>query len=169
MKIKVTISDLGWARWYEYVVRFLFGGAVTVVAGIIAKRYGPQIGGLFLAFPAIFPATATLIEKHEKLKKQQAGKNGTLRARMAAGADAAGAAIGTIGLVVFALIVWRWIPTSSRMLVMAGATLSWFLVAVLAWECHDTLWRRSRARLVSSAHPTTERQHTCSDKKGGIR
>ena len=28
---------------------------------------------LFLAFPAIFPASATLIEKHEKEKKEREG------------------------------------------------------------------------------------------------
>jgi hypothetical protein len=29
---------------------------MTVVAGVIAARFGPIFGGLFLAFPAIFPA-----------------------------------------------------------------------------------------------------------------
>jgi hypothetical protein len=43
------------------------------MTGLIAKRFGPGIAGLFLAFPAIFSASATLIEKHEKLKKQSAG------------------------------------------------------------------------------------------------
>jgi Protein of unknown function (DUF3147) len=52
-------------------VRFLFGGICTVGAGLIARRYGPGIGGLFLAFPAIFPASATLIQTHEKEKKAQ--------------------------------------------------------------------------------------------------
>ena len=37
------------------------------------QRWGPGIGGLFLAFPAIFPASATLVEKHEKQKKNRAG------------------------------------------------------------------------------------------------
>ncbi len=55
----------------DYAIRFLFGGLITVAAGIIAKRFGPGIGGLFLAFPAIFPASATLIEKHEKEKKEE--------------------------------------------------------------------------------------------------
>ena len=37
-----------------------------------AKRYPafPVIGGLFLAFPAIFPASASLIEAHEKADSQ---------------------------------------------------------------------------------------------------
>jgi hypothetical protein len=42
----------------------LLGGVVTVVAGLLAKHYGPVFGGLFLAFPAIFPASATLVDKH---------------------------------------------------------------------------------------------------------
>jgi hypothetical protein len=30
--------------------------------GLLAKKFGSTVGGLFLAFPAIFPASATLIE-----------------------------------------------------------------------------------------------------------
>jgi hypothetical protein len=63
MQIKVDPSVIGQTTWYEYAVRFLFGGFITAVAGIIAKEFGPGIGGLFLAFPAIFLASATLIEK----------------------------------------------------------------------------------------------------------
>jgi hypothetical protein len=33
----------------------------------------PVVGGLFLAFPAIFPASATLIEKHVRERKEKAG------------------------------------------------------------------------------------------------
>jgi hypothetical protein len=55
MKIKIDPSVIGQARWYEYPVRFLFGGTITAAAGIIAKKFGAGIGGLFLAFPAISP------------------------------------------------------------------------------------------------------------------
>jgi hypothetical protein len=54
---------------------------------------------LFLAFPAIFPSSATSVEKHEKQKKQQRGSDGTIPGREATGLDAAGAAIGSIGLI----------------------------------------------------------------------
>src|SRR5947208_12630186 len=107
MNVTVDLSVLGKTKWYEYAVRVLFGGIVTVLAGLIAKNFGPAVGGLFLAFPAIFPASATLIEKHEKQKKERSGMSGTQRARNAAGVDAAGAAIGTIGLLCFALLVWQ--------------------------------------------------------------
>jgi hypothetical protein len=64
-------------------------------------------GGLFLAFPAIFPASATLVAKHETQKKQNAGIATSSRGRQAAAMDAAGAALGSVGLAAFALTVWK--------------------------------------------------------------
>ena len=101
MEIQLHSEVVGETKWYEYAVRFLFGGLITALAGIIAKKFGPEIGGLFLAFPAIFPASATLIEKHEKQEKERLGLKGTKRAADAVSVDAAGAAIGTIGLACF--------------------------------------------------------------------
>lgn len=66
MKIKVDTASLKSTKWYEFVFRFFIGGAITALAGLAAKRFGPEIGGLFLAFPAIIPATATLIKKREQ-------------------------------------------------------------------------------------------------------
>jgi hypothetical protein len=154
VKIKLDTSGLGQSRWYEYLVRFAFGGVVTVLAGLIAKRFGPEIGGLFLAFPAIFPATATLIEKHEKQKKERAGESGTERGREAAGVDAAGAAMGSIGLAAFALVVWLRLPASRTSIVLIGATLAWFVTSVSVWEFRETIWRRARrGRLKASNRP----------------
>src|SRR5579859_18855 len=133
MQVKVDPSIIGQTRWYEYAVRFLFGGLITVAAGIIARRFGPGIGGLFLAFPAIFPASATLIEKHENEKKQEQGLNATARGREAASVDAAGAAMGSLGLLIFAFLVWQFIPSYRAWLVLAAATLSWLAVSVLIW------------------------------------
>src|SRR5579862_8857078 len=106
MRVHFDISDLKDTKWYELAVRFLFGGAITAITGILANRYGPVLGGLFLAFPALFPASATLLEKHEQEKKRRAGIENTSRGREAAALDARGAAIGSIGLVGFALIAW---------------------------------------------------------------
>ena len=41
-------------KWHEFALSFAFGGAIRV-AGLIANKWGPGVGGLFLAFPAIFP------------------------------------------------------------------------------------------------------------------
>ena len=133
MKIQVEPSALTKTRWYEYAIRFVFGGLITVAAGIIAKRFGPGIGGLFLAFPAIFPAGATLIEKHEKERKEDAGMNGTRRAAQAVSADAAGASIGTIGLLVFGLLVWKTVTNYPVWLVLGGATVAWCASSLLLW------------------------------------
>ncbi|MGA2920497.1 MAG: DUF3147 family protein [Candidatus Sulfotelmatobacter sp.] len=104
------------------------------VAGIIAKEFGPGIGGLFLAFPAIFPASATLIEKHEKRKKEKDGLDGTLRGREAASIDAAGSAMGGIGLLVFALLFWQFAPRHHPCAVLTCAAVAWFTVSVLIWQ-----------------------------------
>jgi uncharacterized protein DUF3147 len=134
MQIKVDPSVIGQTRWYEYAVRFLFGGLITAVAGIIAKKFGAGVGGLFLAFPAIFPASATLIEKHEKQKKEKEGLQGTQRGREAASVDAAGSAMGSVGLLVFALIVWQFAPRYRTGLVLMGGTIAWLTVSVLIWH-----------------------------------
>jgi hypothetical protein len=76
MRIRIDLSTLGQTKWHDYAVRFFFGGLITAATGIIAKKLGLAIGGLFLAFPAIFPASATLIEKHERKKKQLLGLGG---------------------------------------------------------------------------------------------
>jgi len=144
VKIKISTDGLGESQWYEYAVRFAFGGAITALAGIIAKRYGAEVGGLFLAFPAIFPATATLIEKHERRKKAEAGKEGVERGRAAAGVDAAGAAMGSLGLAVFAVIVWQGLSQSNLAVVLTLATIAWLVTSVGVWQLRESLGRRFR-------------------------
>jgi Protein of unknown function (DUF3147) len=95
MRVHFDLSALRKTRWYEYAVRFLFGGAITAAAGLVAKHFGPVIGGLFVAFPAIFPASVTFVAKHEQEKEQKVGMDGTARAKMAAALDARGASMGT--------------------------------------------------------------------------
>ena len=59
MPIRVSPSALREGRWYEYLIRFGLGGVATVLTGLISSRYGPSIGGLFPALPAIFCASAS--------------------------------------------------------------------------------------------------------------
>src|ERR1700728_2974653 len=98
MVIKIDLSALRRTKWHDYLVRFLLGGAMTVLAGLIAKQFGAVVGGLFLAFPAIFPAGATLLDRDQQEKKRKAGLPGTLRGRLAVALDARGAAMGTIAM-----------------------------------------------------------------------
>ena len=133
MIVQFKPSVLRQTRWYEYLLRFVLGGAMTVVAGLIAARFGPIVGGLFLAFPAIFPASATLIEKHVRERKEKAGLPGARRGKEAAALDAAGAVLGSFGLTAFGLVIWLMIVQSPAWaLVLAAA--SWLVVAVLGWQ-----------------------------------
>jgi Protein of unknown function (DUF3147) len=133
MSISLHPSALRRTRWYEYMSRFVIGGATTAAAGLIAKEFGPGVGGLFLAFPAIFPATATLIEKHEKERKREAGGHGTVRGRKAAALDAAGAMRGAAGLLVFAAVLGKLLPHFPWAALLV-ATLAWLIVSMLAWK-----------------------------------
>lgn len=131
--IKFDMSMLAQGRWQEYALRFVAGGAITAAAGLIAKEFGPGIGGLFLAFPAIFPASATLVEKHERERKEEEGVQGAERGRQAASLDAAGAAMGSLGLLVFALLVWKLLPVLTAWIVLPLATIVWLGVSMMVW------------------------------------
>lgn len=105
-----------------------------MIAGLLAKRFGPIFGGLFLAFPAIFPASATLVEKHEQEKKWKSGIVNTARGRQAAALDARGATIGSFGLACFALLVWKLLPAWNAGVVLVAAVSLWLGVSVLIWR-----------------------------------
>ena len=123
---------------------------MTAAAAVLAKRCGPGIGGLFLAFPAILAASATLVEKHERERKREKGLGGLYRGRYAAGADAAGAAIGSLGLIAFAVCAWKLLPAYNSWIAIGGAALLWAAVSIFFWW----LWKRNfphrlRSRLVA--------------------
>jgi Protein of unknown function (DUF3147) len=141
MRVSANIAALCKTTWYEYAIRFVFGGGITVLTGVIAKRYGPVVGGLFLAFPAILPASATLLEKHERERKKKAGIERTIRGRQAAALDAHGASLGSVALLFFAVVVWKFLPGRSVALVLLAATVTWSFVAVVLWRLRKSpLW-----------------------------
>jgi MFS family permease len=133
MIVDVKLDSLQSTKPHEYTIRFFFGGIITAAAGVIAMRYGPVIGGLFLAFPAIFPASVTLIESHETKKKQDAGFDGTRRGRIAAGIEAAGTSLGAAALLLFAFILYRLLPSHNPALTLVAASLAWLTLATLLW------------------------------------
>jgi hypothetical protein len=137
-------SSLKEGRWYEYLIRFALGGAATVLTGVVSSRWGATIGGLFLALPAIFCASATLIEKHEIRRKREAGLDGRRRGKEAAALDSAGAALGALGMLSFAIVfsvtVERSIPGA-----FVGASIAWLVVSVAAWCMRRKMrWVRRR-------------------------
>jgi hypothetical protein len=84
------LRRLGKVKRGEVGRRFVLGAAASLLAGVVTQLFGPQAGGLFLAFPAILLATLTLLEKKE--------------GRTAAVASSEGAVLGAIGLAVFAFV-----------------------------------------------------------------
>lgn len=103
----------------EYLLRFALGGAISVGAWLISSVFGPRVGGLFLAFPAILPASLTLVKEHD--------------GRRAAADDAHGAALGSLGLGGFALTVAVMADAQRPALTLLCALLVWLSVSVSAW------------------------------------
>lgn len=119
MKPQADVRALRDKKAWEYLVRFLFGGVVTACTGLVSHAFGPVVGGLFLGFPAILPASLTLVKKHE--------------GRAQAVEDARGGRVGSIGLVAFGAIVWGAAPVLSPVVVLVLATLAWLAVDVGLW------------------------------------
>src|SRR5262245_7400094 len=119
MKPALDLDGLRKATVSEYLVRFAFGGTVTAVAGLIAHAFGPAIGGLFLAFPAILPASLTLIAMHD--------------GRRQAADDARGAILGAIALVAFAAVARVLAARCAPAVTLAAATSTWIVVAASLW------------------------------------
>ena len=119
MKPQIDPEGLGKAELWEYLVRFGFGGAVTACTGLIAQRYGPAIGGIFLAFPAILPASLTLVERHD--------------GRRDAADDARGSVLGAVALFVFAVVALLSVNVCPSPLTLAAATAAWCVAALALW------------------------------------
>jgi hypothetical protein len=98
---------------------------------------------LFLAFPAIFCASVTLLEKHERERKERKGLKGAERGKNAAALDAAGAGLGSIAMAVFGALMWC-LAEYGLALSLALATIVWLAVAVTLWWARR-LMRTSRA------------------------
>ena len=114
-------------QFRDLAVRFAFGFGVSVVAGIVTLAFGSRVGGLFLAFPAILPASLTLIEEKE--------------GRRQAEGDAVGAIIGAVGLVVFALIAYVLFMRVPGGAVEALALAAWLGVSILLYLLVRRLFR----------------------------
>ncbi|HZS94841.1 MAG TPA: DUF3147 family protein [Chloroflexota bacterium] len=117
--VGLDLDKLGHNSWHDYVIRFAFGGTITALTGVIAHIWGPAVGGLFLAFPAILPASITLVQDHDG--KRQAG------------VDALGAAFGTIGLVIFGIVIWFAASRGTAWLDLLVAGLLWLATSVAVW------------------------------------
>lgn len=117
------LSQLRQTKVRDLLLRFAFGAGISIVAGLGAVFLGSTVGGLLLAFPAILPATLTLIEKEQGLDD--------------AVYDVGGAVFGGAGLVAFALtasFTFGHLPAVGALLASLAA---WTLVALVLYVLRE--------------------------------
>ncbi len=132
--VTVRPAALRTTKWWEYAERFVFGGLITAVVGIIGKLYGPVVAGLFLAFPSILPCSITLAAKHEQKKHRAEGEQIALeRGKSVVSDETSGTMAGSLGLAVFGAVVWFGMGRIPASLVLIAATLMWCAVGMAVW------------------------------------
>jgi hypothetical protein len=127
----VAFARLREMRPRDLMIRFAFGFVVSVIAGVVTLAVGDRAGGLFLAFPAILPASLTLI----------AEKEGDSQAEV----DAGGALLGAFALVAFAVVSWQALGRVPLVPAELAAAAAWLAVSVGAYfAIRRAMRRRSR-------------------------
>ena len=108
---EVHARDLGY--------RFIAGALTSIVAGLLTIGFGPRIGGVMLAFPAILAASLTLIEDQEDSAEARE--------------DARGAVAGGAALAAFAAVAAALFVHINAAVALAVATLTWLVAASLLY------------------------------------
>lgn len=124
--------DLGQLREIhktDLLIRFASGATISLAAGAVGLIFGARIGGILLAFPAILPATLTLIARKE-------GERHSFH-------DLQGTVAGACGLVGFGIVGTLSIGHMNILIASLAALCAWAVVAgtlYLAWA----VWLRNR-------------------------
>jgi hypothetical protein len=113
---KLQFDKLCEVKPRDLLIRFALGALIAITAAMLGKAFSPRFGGAFLAFPAILPASLTLIEE----------KEGTRRADR----NAIGAVLGGVGLVVFGAIGESTCGRVSAVIAIVCSLAGWILVSV---------------------------------------
>ena len=113
---RVAPDRLKTEKFKDYSLRFAFGAGIALVAGLVGMWLGPMIGGVLLGFPAVLPASLTLIQKKE--------------GRDEASIDSIGAMLGATAMVVFAVFVSLTVKSWTAVPSILAALALWLAVAV---------------------------------------
>jgi Protein of unknown function (DUF3147) len=126
--------DLGSAREVHpgaLALRFAFGAALSVVAGLIGLAAGQRAGGVMLGAPALLPATLTMIEKQE--------------GRGPAVTEVKGAVPGAIALTGFAVVAAATLTRLPLAAALPAALAAWVAVGIGGYLAQATVlpsWER---------------------------
>ncbi|MCU4186418.1 hypothetical protein K6U06_18770 [Acidiferrimicrobium sp. IK] len=120
----LDLGELRSVRAKDLLVRFGFGAAISVIAGLSGNLFGAVVGGLLLAFPAILPATLTLLEHDDS--------------NAAAVHDVGGAVLGGVGLTAFAVVAATTFETVPAWAVLALALAGWAAVSLVLYVLRST-------------------------------
>jgi hypothetical protein len=113
---RIAAGALREAKPKHFVIRFAFGAAISLVAGLVSLAFGARAGGVFLAFPAILPATLTLIERRGTKEDVEE--------------DDEGAVLGSVGMVAFAVVAVVTLSRLTSAVALLCASLAWLLCSV---------------------------------------
>ncbi len=125
---EVTPSDIAEHGLKDYAVRFGFGAAIALLAGLLGIWLGPKFGGVFLGFPAILPASLTLIQKKDG--KEQAA------------IDSEGAVLGAVAFVAFAIVVALVVVRLGVVPTVIVGLIMWTVIAVALYAVARIVFRR---------------------------
>jgi hypothetical protein len=100
----------------ELAVRFAFGAAISVVAGLVGVAAGKRAGGVLLAAPAVLSAALTIIEKRE--------------GRGAAVAEVQGSVPGAVALIGFAAVAAALTAKLPLAVALLSALATWVAAAI---------------------------------------
>ena len=128
--VGLELSKLRKVKPHELMIRFAFGAAISIVAGVVSLLAGPTAGGMFLAFPAILPATITLIEKKENAAQ--------------ASLDVQGAVVGALALVIFALVTKEGLERTGSAVSLLVAGGAWTVASILGYLVVEKVLRAQR-------------------------
>ena len=93
----------------DLLLRCLIGGVIVCAFSAVSEVIKPQ------SYAGIFGAAPLRCPRHQ------------------AGIDALGAAVGAVGLLAFALLIWLLAPRVPAWLVIALAAVLWLVASTLLW------------------------------------
>jgi uncharacterized membrane protein (GlpM family) len=104
------------AKPRDLLIRFVAGAVTSICAGAVTLLFGPRVGGILLAFPAILGASLTLIEEQEDSADARE--------------DARGAIVGACAMAVFAVVVALTVGHVDGAVALVIGAAAWLVSAV---------------------------------------